>query len=357
MKKILYITNSVYGAGGLERVISIKTNLLIEKYGYEIHILTLNSKNKPLFYEFNNKIQFHDFSINGNILNYLWRYVKNIRTLYKTIHPDIISVCDDALKGFFVPLILRVKTPIIYERHASKAFNTTATITNRVEGFLMENLARHFSKFVVLTNRNKQEWNLKNACVIPNPLSFYSESSSTLQNKVIVAVGSHSYNKGYDLLLKAWKLINNSEFSDWQLDIYGKPDNNQTFIKLAQDLDLKSINFSTPVTEIQAVYLSASMLVLPSRSEGFGMVLIEAMSCGVPCIAFDCPSGPSDILTDGVDGILVEEQNIQKLAESMIELMQHYNVRKNMGENAKINSKKYLAHTIVKQWDELFKNL
>jgi len=103
--------------------------------------------------------------------------------------------------------------------------------------------------------------------------------------------------------------------------------------------------------------LASSVMVLPSRSEGFGMVLIEAMECGVPCVSFDCPSGPRDIITHGEDGFLVEKENIQELAEKLLVLIENENLRKRMGEAAKLNVQRYATEAIVKQWDDLFREL
>jgi len=192
--------------------------------------------------------------------------------------------------------------------------------------------------------------------VIPNPLSFYPEKSSTLDAKRVIVVGSHSYNKGYDTLLHIWKNIE-TQYPDWHLDIFGKIDKEETYINIAKTLDLKKVTFNQPVEDIQAEYLKSSILLLPSRSEGFGMVLIEAMSCGVPVISFDCPSGPRDIISDEVDGLLVENQNIKAFEDSIIRLIENNVERKIMGEKAKVSVKRYSIKDIAQQWGNLLNQL
>ena len=118
--KLLYITNGISAPGGLERVLSIKASYLVDMLDYEVHIITLNDAHNPLFYSFSSKISFHDIPYSGNALQCFWGYVCGIRRIVKFVNPDIISVCDDGLKGFFVPLFLETKSPIIYERHVSK---------------------------------------------------------------------------------------------------------------------------------------------------------------------------------------------------------------------------------------------
>jgi glycosyltransferase involved in cell wall biosynthesis len=357
MTKLLYITNGIKGAGGLERVLSIKASYLAEKAGYEVHILVLNNNNDSFFYDFSKKIIIHDITAKGNVLSFYKSYRNGILKTIKSINPDIISVCDDGLKAFFVPFLVSKKQPIIYERHASIRHNTSDGIKGKIMKTLMQNLAKRFSKFVVLTNANSKEWNTPNCQVIPNPLSFFPDKSSTLENKNIIVVGTHSYNKGYDLLLHSWETVV-EKHPDWRLSIYGKIDAQHTFVKMANQLGIdKTVTFCQPIQDIQQAYLDASILLLSSRTEGFGMVLIEAMACGVPCISFDCPSGPGDIILNNEDGFLVQPENSTAFAEKIIVLIENEQVRKEMGKNAKQNVKRYLPDNIIAQWDQLFKSL
>lgn len=354
--KLLYITNGINVAGGLERVLSVKASYLSEHYKYEIHILVLNNSHLNPFYEFSSNIQFHSISVGGSPLSYFQSYKKGIQETVDKIKPDIISVCDDGLKGFLIPRIIKTPAKLIYERHASVQLNTNSSLFGKALRRFMNWNINKFDRFIVLTQSNIKEWKGKNILAIPNPLSFSEEKSSSLNSKKVIAVGSHSYNKGYDLLLKAWIQIENIH-PDWELNIYGKPDSNETFLKLSEELNLQSVHFHSPVKNIQEKYLASSIMVLPSRSEGFGMVLIEAMECGLPCVSFDCPSGPGDIIADGEDGFLVENGNINQLAEKLMVLIEDENLRKQMGTKAKQNVQRYSVQSVVKQWDELFKSI
>lgn len=355
---LLYITNGINGPGGLERVLSVKATVLADDYDYRITIATLNEEKHRPFYQFSSKVKFKTFYAKGNPLNYLLQYKKSIKQLVKEVQPDVISVCDDGLKGFLIPKFISKKIPVIYESHASQ------WIANRGKGMSLNKKIQHgvkqilgngFSYVIFLTQGNLKEWSLKNTMVIPNPLSFYPEKSSELKNKKVIAVGSHSYNKGYDRLIEIWNRTE-KDFPDWSLEIYGKSANRK-YENLANELNLKSINFYSPVSNIEDQYLDASVFVLPSRSEGFGMVIIEAMACGLPVVSFDCPNGPADIIKDDEDGFLIENGNIEQFSEKLKLLIRDFELRKKMGRAGKENVKRYLPNQIVSQWNELFLGL
>lgn len=361
--KLLYITNGISGAGGLERVLSVKASYFAEKLDYEVHIITLNENNTSQFFSYSSRIKIHDISLKKNFLLYITAYTTKIKKAVSEIKPDIILVCDDGLKGFFLPIILEKPCPMIYERHVSKIIeirknsNWLQRIKTRVKWKLMNFLASNFDKFVVLTEGNKNEWPLKNLNVIPNPLSFYPNEKADLSAKKIIAVGKQSYQKGYDLLIQAWKLVV-SIYPDWNLEIYGTFDSSQQLEKLCKQLQLEStVYFHRPVQDIEKHYLESSIFVLSSRFEGFGMVLIEAMACGVPCVSFNCPYGPGDIINDGIDGLLVENGDIQDLANSIIKLIETPLLRKQMGIQAKENAKKYMQENVCEKWNLLFTSI
>ncbi len=363
MKKLLYITNGIKGAAGLERVLSIKASYLADNLDYEVHILTLNNNGEKPFYDFSPKIILHDIAVGGNPWQYFNSYKKGIRKAVYEIRPDFISVCDDGLKGFFLPKILKKPCPMIYERHISKVVELGENPTRKKRTIvaakfrLMNRLGRNFDKFVVLTRDNTAEWQLENIAVISNPLSFYPENSSVLQNKKVIAVGKQSYQKGYDRLLQAWKTVS-EKHPDWELSIYGKSDPAQRLPELAAELGIaSSVRFSEPVKNIEQKFIESSIFAFSSRFEGFGMVLIEAMACGVPCVSFDCPCGPSDIVKNGADGFLVENGDVSAFADRLLELIESESLRNGMGKKAKQNVKRYLPEAIVPQWDELFKSL
>ncbi|GAB6122638.1 glycosyltransferase family 4 protein [Dysgonomonas termitidis] len=350
--KLLYITNGITGAGGLERVLSVKATYLADNLGYEICILSLNEKGKEPFYKFSDKIAFCSIDTTKSKT----MYFSGIYYAVKEFDPDIISVCDDGLKGFFIPLWIRSSARIIYERHVSKEMVTQLrkpSFKQKIAFLLMDIGSRLFDRFIVLTCDNKKQWKSKNIEIIPNPLPFYPDIVSKLDCKRIISVGKITRQKGYDRLREAWKLIEHSH-PGWKIDIYGLVSDD---CKSLEGIEITSINIKNPVKDIENEYLSSSIYALPSRFEGFGMVLIEAMSCGIPCVAFDCPCGPRDIITNGEDGFIVENGNIEQFAEKLSILIEDEQLRKSMGEHARRNVQRYDVHVITRQWDKLFKSL
>jgi len=362
--KLLYIANGINGSGGLERVLALKSSYLADKFNYKVHILTLNKSYQNPFYRFSSNIKFHDIQVNGNYLNYFLSYKNGIKRVLDLIKPDVISVCDDGLKGLLFPVLFGKKIPVIYERHVSNQIEIKKdklsfldNIKSNLKFNLMKFGGRKFDKFVVITKGNLKEWESNNLVVIPNPLPFISSEKALLKNKKVLVVGKQSFQKGYDRLLKIWKIVIENH-PNWHLEVYGKLNFDLELEKKADDMDLSSaITFFPPTKNIQEKYIESSIYLMPSRFEGFGMVLIEAMSFGVPCISFDCPNGPADIINDSEDGYLIKNGDIEGFAKAILQLIENQEQRNFMGEKAKLNVQRFSPERIVPLWDELFKSL
>jgi glycosyltransferase involved in cell wall biosynthesis len=359
--KLLYIVPNINNEGGVARVLSIKANYLIEKLGYEVHILTQNNGFSPLFYSFNSNIIFHDLLLKGNFFQFFQFFSKGLKSKIKTIQPDIIVVCDNGLKAYAIPFILKNKVPLILEMHSSKFIEEreikktifTKLLSNFVS-VLKKNGIKKYDRFVVETSESVSEWKLKNAIVIPNPLWFTTEKFSTLESKKVIAVGRHTYEKGFDRMLQIWKKVV-AKYPDWILEIYGKASGNLDLKLLAKNLNVSNnVVFHKPVQDIDKKYLEASFYLMTSRFEGFGMVLIEAMASGLPCVAYDCPCGPRGVLSQKEDGFLIENGNESDYVKAVETLIENVKLRREMGKKAKLSSEKYNIDAIMQTWNQLF---
>lgn len=376
--KIVYCTPALYMAGGVERVLTLKANYFAEHFGYDITIILTEGKDKPLFYPLSNKINIINLDIGfeelwscsfvKKIFVYLKKqrlYKKKLAELLMQIHPDItISLLRREIN--FINSI-KDGSKKIGELHVNRAnyrnfeAEDSSCIKKIFSIFWMKSLLGHLRKldgFVVLTEEDKLAWKeLSKVEVIPDPLSFEFDKVSPLINKRVLAVGRYVYQKGFDLLLRAWARIEN-QVPDWELVIYGMGDRSP-YEKLIDNLSIDrsrcQLNGSTD--DIRQEYLNSSLFVFSSRFEGFGMALIEAMACGLPVISFDCPCGPKDIVKDKEDGFLVQNGDFVNFSLAMLELMSNKTLRVQMGANGRNNVERFAIEVISQRWITLFESL
>ena len=350
--KVLYVVNGIRGSGGLERVLLHKASYLCDAYGYAVRILVLNEAPGAPFYPVSPGVEVSHFHASGSAVAYLRAYRKGLRQAVVQFQPAVVSVCDDGLKGLLVPLLLtRTRPALVYERHASLEL-----MRSPWQKAVMRPLARLYDRLVLLTQGNVKEWGVPGAVVIPNPLPDFKTDTPPRRKPQILCVGSLSHNKGQDLLIEAWARIA-ARYPDWSVQVYGKGDAAPLLALAAARGIAERIEFHAPVADIAARYRESSLFVLPSRSEGFGMVLLEAMSCGTPCISFDCPSGPGDILSDGKDGVLVPAEDVAALAAAIESLIDNPERREALGQQARITAHTYRIDRIAAHWDQLFTSL
>lgn len=359
--RLLYLVPSVNQAGGVAKVLATKTDYFIQNFGYEVHIMTQNKGYETPFFEFNAQIVWHDIERKGHFLSAIYTYKKQLQTIISQVQPDSIIVADNGLKGYLVPSLIGKNLPLVFESHGSKYVNERpftfpflSRLWFRIGVFLKEWGAKTFDAFVVLNKESAQEWNSKNSMIIANPLSFKSDVAAPLDAKKVLAVSRNSYEKGLDRVLEIWSLLI-QKHPDWELDIYGTLSPEKNLIPLANALGIgSSVRFYPPVSEVATLYANASVLVMTSRSEGLGLVLLEAMAFGLPCVAYDCPVGPRSIITDGVNGFLVEDGNVDAFVERLVLLFEDEKLRKSMGENAQKSMASYELNAIMNQWKALF---
>lgn len=363
--KLLYIVNQLHGTTGQERIIAIKTDYFIKHFNYEIVVVALEEVENQPFFEINSRVKKYDLPNGKTSVFDGFAKMKQVNRILEDENPDVVIVVVDNISGLYMPTFLSKKFKYVYERHNSKSVNYTQNsdsfktqFINKAKKALLDKGGRAYDKVVLLSDDHIEEWKyLKHIEIISNPLIFYPEKVADLENKRVLAVGRHTHQKGFDYLLKSWSEVVKVH-KDWVLDVYGKKDEQFAYINLAEKYGVSEfVNFHEPVSNIMEVYLESSIYALSSRFEGFPLVLIETMACGVPAVAFNCPCGVKELIKDGEDGFLVDVEDTDTFAKSLINLIENAELRKQMGAAARKNILRLSPEVIFPKWKKMFEEL
>lgn len=377
--KIVFCTPAIYSAGGVERVVSYKAGFFAEQLGYDVTIIVTEGRGHDCYFPLSDKVKVINFELGfeelwrASFIKKVYLYLTKQRQYKRLLTAELMRIRPD----FTISMLRReinFLTSIhdgskkIGELHVNRANyrNFEANDSNGLKRlfakFWMRSLVRKLKRLdqlVVLTDKSKASWpELSNVSVIPDPIPMpIPLAISDLHAKRVVTIGRYAYQKGYDLLLQAWAEVE-KQYPDWTLDIYGQGD--QTIYReLMGDLgiDAHRCHLNGPVEDVVKTYQDSAIFVLSSRFEGFGLVLVEAMACGLPVVSFDCPAGPDEIITDGVDGLLVPSGDVQALAEKLMALIADEDLRQRLGKQARQTAQRYNMAAISNQWKTLFEKL
>lgn len=376
--RIVICTPAIYSAGGVERVVTVKANFFAEKLGYDVTIIVTEGLGRRSYFYLSDKVNVKNYQLGfeelwkapffKKVLLYLKKqrqYKKKLTEELMSLRPDftittlrreinfLTSICDGSVK--------------IGELHVNRANYRNFTVSNRnfikllFSRWWSYNLISHLcqlDKMVMLTDAAMKDWpEISNKIKIADPLPFKIGGNSSLFQKRVLSIGRYDYDKGDDLLLKMWKKVEMKD-EEWRLDVYGNGERGcYEKLKINLDIDGSRCMLHGPTDDVRSEYLSSAILILSSRYEGFGLVLIEAMACGVPVIAFDCENGPRSIITDGKDGFLIPSFDIEAMADKLLLLMHDERLRLQMGSNAQESASKYDIDIIGLQWQKLFNEL
>ena len=372
--RLVYCIAGTRHSGGMERVLANKANYWV-RHGHDVTIVTTDQHGELPFFHLDTRVKCIDLEINyeDNNGKSIWnklvyypykQYVhrKRLQSILKREQPDItISMfCNEAA---FLPNIKEGGLKVL-EIHFSKykrlqygrkgLWRWVDIVRSRYD----EILVKKYDRFVVLTEEDKSYWGaLPNMVVIPNARTFTPTNTSLLQNKIVLAVGRLTYQKGFERLIEAWSLLND-KFPDWKLVIVGDGEKKEELEQLVVDSCLQdSVFLKAPVKDMEQLYREASVIAMTSRYEGLPMILLEAQAYGIPIVSFKCQCGPADIITDGKDGFLVPEGNVPMMAEKLSMLMSDYQLRAKMGKAAVLSSKRFDEERVMHQWENLFSSL
>lgn len=374
--RLLYCIPSLMHCGGTERVLTTRLNYLAEHTPYSLYIVTTERQLSAPYFKLNPKITVINLDINfdddttltSKLLNYKRRlrlYKSKLSALIGEIKPDIVT----SLLSHEVDFLAKLDDDSIKigENHFNRNFrysfvkNNTKNVLRRLiakyRDFTLGHKVSRLNALVTLTQEDADAWSeVVNKYVIPNPLSFKQEQKAKGGMNRVVAAGRLTMQKGFDMLLEAWGLLYASH-PEWSLTIYGEGDERDSLQSLIDGKGLKNVSIHPFVPNISEKFVEADFYVLSSRFEGFGLVITEAMECGLPVVAFNCQSGPSEIITDGKDGILVKNGDVGALADAMQRLMDDAPLRLAMGVSAIDKARHYSIDNIMSTWINLYKTI
>lgn len=354
--RLLFFVSSLRG-GGAERVLSTICNSLCER-GYEIYLAT--NLDAPIMYEIDRRVKtiqlYPEHHLKKNVIPRYINFYKRIRNIVKEVKPDVVVSFMSNLSVHVILATYGFKIPVIASEHTT--FDAHHTFFKYVSRFYVNRLAE---KVVLLTHHDYEflGTRLPNKVVIPNPISYEIFDGRIERKNRVLAAGSLDRwkAKGFGNLLKVWAKVS-PLFPEWTLEIAGGgKESNSSYLKgLSEDLGIsKTVCFLGFQSDMQTLLQETSVFVLSSMLEGLPMALIEAMSQGCACISFDCISGPREIITDGVSGVLVKNQDLEDMEKALLSVLGDVKFREELSRNAIVESQRFNVDKIVSQWEDLLK--
>ena len=343
--KILFFINKLYG-GGAERVASILMNHLCNNHNVCVVIFD----DETISYQLSDSIATHKISTNGRCR--ITRLFKRLSTIRK----EIIKESPDIIISFLTPINIYVlisslflrKKIIISER------NTLKRVQSRFVRLLRRIIYPFANNIVFVTEADRVKFRLsKKSTTIYNPAIFepYTDYNNRQNTIISIAPTDRWYNKGLDILVKAWAEIAPHN-STWNFEIYGRynesvlPDD----ITLQKQVRLSWKGWNDNISE---VLRTKSIFILASRFEGCPNSLIEAMSQGCACIGTNCEGGIKEIITDGIDGLIAESENVNDIASKLQMLIDDENLRRELSAKAIEKVKQFDKIAFFSKWDDL----
>lgn len=357
--------------GGAQRVASILVNNW-SKSGHRVTLISTFSEEIEKHYFTNDNVEV--FKLNNSSLfsdvpfiNLIYKLL-NLRIIIKAQNPDIVISFLARVNLATTLATIGLKVPLLICERTWPPF----TSLNNQLNWIYKIIFRRVNKIIVQTAESKswlrKKYPFIKAEVIPNPVVYPlpRETSGILdpcavvssERKVILASGRLHKFKQFDLLIKAFSMIK-EDFLDWDLIILGDGEERKHLETLAKDLDIANRVFLPgSVGNIGDWYQRVDLFVLSSIVEGFPNVLLEALSCGVPSISFDCDTGPRDMIEDGVNGILVDPNEREiGLRNALSQMINDKELRSKISKNSLLIRDKYSIDNIMSKWDRVLNSL
>lgn len=360
-QRLMFFVPSL-GAGGAERVVSILANAWAGR-GKQVTVVTLSTPDTD-FHALDFRIErislaaMKDSSGLAEAIGNNVRRLAGLRRAIAEHRPDVVFGIGDQANVVALLAGIGLHSRIIVAEHNDPRCHRIGRAWSLLRRLTYPRAAR----VVMLTEGTRRwasvQWPRWRACAIPNPVQLPEPAAQQARPaffgpRTIVTLGRLEPQKGHDLLLRAFREVA-GEYPEWRLAICGEGAERPALERFISDAGLAGrVSLPGNVRDVAGVLAQADLFVLSSRYEGFPMVLLEAMASGLPAISFDCLSGPADIVTDGVDGVLVPAEDVPALARAMARLMADPAERERLGGNARAVAERYSVEVIVKRWESL----
>lgn len=354
--RICILTEYLTYIGGGERVYCNWANMFADELGHDVTISSFEDA-QSTFYKISDKVKIESLHLRKE--KYYQNKIRRKLQMIIYAHSDICALAKYFEQHNF-DIIIGIATNISLLLALTRINNSIKIGTEHTEydgaafylRWLRKSIYPKLNILTVLTQADKNRFDkfMPNVVVMPNPLSITVSSTSTLENNKIVSIGSLSPQKDQLTMLDIFKKVQ-EKHPEWILEIYGEGIMRKQLEYKIQELELTNHVFLRgTIQDVSQVLSTSSIFILTSKIEGFGLVLIEAMACGVPCISFDNP-GPSDIIDNGKNGFLIKNRNIDLFVAKIIESIEDISLRKKMGVQAKLCLERFNPQKIKKQWE------
>jgi GalNAc-alpha-(1->4)-GalNAc-alpha-(1->3)-diNAcBac-PP-undecaprenol alpha-1,4-N-acetyl-D-galactosaminyltransferase len=350
-------------AGGAEKVLAALVNHWASR-GHHVTLLTFGDGTLPNHYSLRPEINHLPLDLLGKSQNPVQALANNFRRIWRLKHsifissPDIVVSFGDHVNILTLLATMMLPAPVVISERNDPAHRPIGWIWN-----LLRRYAYPLAAFLVVQTEGAAGYFPKamkeKIRVIPNPVSLPlnpegpAESTKRKSEHTVLAMGSLTKQKGFDILIEVFAKIS-SKYDDWSLVIRGDGVERENLELLRNRLGLeRRVSLpgvtQTPIRDMQ----DADLFVLSSRYEGFPNVLLEAMASGLPVLSADCPSGPRDIVEDGVNGVLVSPNDVDALAAALDDLMADEEKRRRLGAAATGVLERFSLSRITDIWDSL----
>lgn len=356
--RICIIADQIYKSGGIERVLSLRINKWI-KNGYEVHLITNENGQRPSYFHYDEKMQLHDLdgSFNKNIslfsssnLVLALKYFFKLKQAVHSIKPDVIIVVNYSYEFYFIPFLCK-QSYCVKEYHSS--FTPAHGLINKLKKYY----ANFYHKHVFLSIEEAHLSQQQNYAVIPNPTTQIDAQVLDLdkRDKRVIAAGRIVELKGFERLIESWVKLA-VKYPDWCLEIYGDGDEiyiNQLKHLIADYGIAQNTRIYPSTNQILDKMLNSRIYAMSSFTECFPMVLLEAMQARMSIIAYDCPTGPRNILKHKATGILVSEGRVEEFMNQLEKLITNENFAQQLADAGHVEVQRYHIDFVIKKWDEL----